>query len=169
MRIDTRTALCLLIAATLTAAGGCDGPPPPVQTQAPKPLDMLLPTEIRIHPFTGTRTFDEAGGIRGVEVRMEAVNAFGESTNAFGIFTFQLYSFRNDSADHRGELINSWEQSIMEPQVNAVHWDHITRSYLFKLQWYRGIPVGRRLVLVASFTSPYTPRLGAQHVFVAGQ
>jgi len=139
------------------------------QPAVPEPVDLLLPHSLRIHPFTGTRTFDETGGVRGIEVRLEALDAFGDSTKAFGDFRFELYAYHPDQPDHRGRQINIWDISLSEPRSNAIHWDKVHRNYLFKLRWDEPMQVGRRFVLGAVFTSPFTDRLFAQRIFTAGE
>jgi hypothetical protein len=151
----------------LLLAAGCDGRP--ATTGVPAPVNLLLPHQIRLHPFTGTRTFDQAGGVKGVEVRVEATNAFGDSTLAFGDFRFELYQFRATSPDPKGALLHHWELSLQDVDANMLHWDRITRSYVFKLQWTKPIPVGQRFVMAVSFASPHTERLYAEHVFISGQ
>jgi len=135
----------------------------------PAPIDLLLPKTIRIHPFTQTRVFDEAGGIKGVDVRIEAVDAYGDATKAFGDFRFEMYDFVTNSLDPKGKRIATWNESLLEPKRNLLHWDKITRTYEFKLQWDRPIPVGKRYVLVAVFSSPFTRRIIDERVFVSGQ
>jgi len=153
-------------------AAGCASPPASSsggQMEVPSPINLLLPRKIRIHPFTGTRTFDQAGGIRGIDVRIEALDATDDSTKAYGDFRFELYAFRPNSLDPKGKLLAVWDVSLSKPQENLLHWDSIIRAYKFKLQWDQPIPVGRRFVLVAIFSSPFTERLFDQRVFVAGQ
>lgn len=165
---------CGLLAGTLLL-GGCDNgtglraTSQPAVRKVEPPLSLLLPREIRIHPFTGTRTFDEAGGIRGVDVRIEAVDAYGDTTKAFGNFRFELFTYRPTSENNRGQLLATWDVSLMDAQANLLHWDKITRTYKFKLQWDQPIPVGQRFVLVAVLASPYTERLFAQRTFISGQ
>jgi hypothetical protein len=155
--------------------GGCNGEglawfkPKPPSGQVPEPIDLLLPRTIRIQPFTGTRTFDEAGGIKGIDVRIEAKDAYGDSTKAFGDFRFELYEFRPNNQDPRGTQIATWEEHLLDPRKNALHWDNIHLGYEFKLQWDRPIPVGRKFILVAVFSSPFTERKFAQREFTAGQ
>lgn len=136
--------------------------------EIPQPIGLLLPQSIRVHPFTG-RTFDESGGISGIDVRIEALDAYGDATKAFGDFRFEMYRHVANSLDPKGEMISTWEESLLEPKANLLHWDKTTRLYTFKLQWESPVPVGRRLVLVASFDSPFTERLADQWEFVSGQ
>jgi len=135
----------------------------------PEPIRLLLPEAVRIHPFTGTRIFDEKGGIRGIDVRIEASDYYGDSTKAFGDFRFELYTHRENSADPKGQRLAVWEESLITPEKNLLHWDKITHTYQFKLQWDRPVAVGKKFVLAATFSSPYTPRLFDERVFVSGQ
>ena len=172
------------ILAALAAAGpiGCEGgkfglpgaepwekKPERADIAVPEPIHLLLPQAIRIHPFTGMRTFDETGGVKGIDVRIEALDAYGDPTKAFGKFQFTLYQFRTDSPNHRGPRIATWEEDLLAPKQNLVHWDNITRTYVFKLQWFRAIPVGSKFLLVASFDSPFTQRKFAERDFISGQ
>jgi len=161
-------ALCAL------AAVGCDqsspswlipqtkGPGKGEMRKVPPPLEMLLPREMRIHPFTGTRTFGEGGGIRGIEVRIEMLDAYGDATKAFGDFRFELHGTG-------GKDVPTWDVPLTRPGDNIRHWDNITRTYKFKLRWDRPVPVGRRFVLRAVFSSPYTERLTTERKFISGQ
>lgn len=152
------------------SSAGCQGTSSTQATGAasvPAPINLLLPQSIRIHPFTGVRALDAKSKIRGLEVRMEAIDAYQDAGKAFGDFRFELYSFEPNSAQRKGEIIESWHVSLMDPKDNVVHWDPITRAYIFKLQAYRPIESGRRLILVAVFTSPYTNRLFAEYELVA--
>ena len=137
----------------------------------PQPVNLLLPKSINIHPFTKTRTFDQSGGIRGVDVRVEAYNAFREATKAFGSFRFEVYTFKSNSLEPRGELRGIWEvePSLLDPRENLRYWNRSQQMYEFKLQWNQPIPVGRKFVLVAVFTSPFTQRLTAERVFTSGE
>lgn len=175
----------LALAAAAAWAAGCDGgrfqpprlvlpwtPPPPEPAAAklvPEPLHLLLPKTIRIEPFTGTRTFDAAGGVKGIEVRVQALDSYGDATKAFGKFNFALYPHRPDQADPKGSRIAVWEEDLLEPARNLLHWDKIHAAYNFRLQWREPIPVGSRFILMVSFSSPFTERRFAEQEFVSGQ
>ena len=137
--------------------------------EVPYPINLLLPEEIKIDSFTGTRTFDKAGGIRGIDVRVKALDAYGDVTKAFGKFRFELYRFRANNTDPKGDPLGLWHVDLSEPRVNVRHWSDIPPGYKFRLKWSRSIPVGKQFVLVAVFSSPFTERLFDQRVFVSGQ
>ncbi len=187
-----RTAACILTAlvAAVSLSGGCtdmsrwfggaDTPPvsndnPAVREytpiDVPKPVNLLLPTSINIHPFTITRTFDDAGGIKGVDVRVEAFNAFHEATKAFGSFRFEIYTHQSNNLEPKGDLRGVWEiePSLLDAKENLRYWNRSQQMYEFKLQWAKPIPVGQKFVLVAVFTSPFTKRLTTQRIFTSGQ
>ena len=141
----------------------------PRRKEVPYPISLLLPEEIQIDSFTGTRTFDKAGGIKGIDVRVKALDAYGDVTKAFGKFRFELYQHRDRSTDPKGTRLGLWNVDLSDPKINVRHWDNIPPGYKFKLQWSRSIPVGKKFMLVAVFSSPFTERLFDERTFLAGQ
>ena len=170
-RLDRTQSVVLTV--LVLALAGCNtqsvNSPSATTADVTEPLNLLLPSEIQIHPFTGTRSFDRAGGVNGIDVRTKLIDGFGDTTKGFGDFRFEMYQFRPNSPDPRGPRISTWQISLMSAKDNLGHWDNITRTYEFKLQWDKPIPVGQRFVLVAVFDSPYTERLFAQRVFISGE
>lgn len=168
----------ILVALIAAASAGCNGwsfrwpqfkgAKPAKRQRVPRPVSLLLPKGIRIHPFTATRSFDERGSA-GIDVRIEMLDHFGDSAKAFGDFRFELYKYTSGGAKTRANRINIWQVKLMNPKTNLVHWDSITRAYEFKLQLEKSIPAGQRLVLVAVFSSPFTERLFDEREFVAGK
>ena len=168
--------LALLVAALALSACGdfkwprwTQRPPSLPPGSVPYPITLVLPKTISIHPFTGMRTFDDAGGIKGIDVRIEAKDSYGDTTRAFGDFRFELYTYRPNSLDPKDTKVGTWDVPLTDPQTNLRHWDSITRTYQFRLEWSRPIPAGERFVLLATFSSPYTERTFAERVFVSGQ
>jgi hypothetical protein len=160
--------------------GGTSTPPPATtqpaprayaQIDVPQPVNLLLPKSINIHPFTVTRKFDQGGGIRGVDVRIEAFNSFLEATKAFGSFRFEVYAYQQNSQEPKGALRGVWEiePSLLDPRENLRYWNRSQQMYEFKLQWDKPIPVGQKFVLVSVFTSPFTKRLRAERIFTSGE
>ncbi len=137
--------------------------------KVPPPIHLLLPKAIRIHPFTGTRVFGEAGGVTGIDVRIEAIDGYGDANKAFGRFRFELFRLKPDSRDPKGQRLAVWSVAADSPKTNRPHWDGITRTYQFKLAWGESIPVGQKFVLLAVFDSRFTDRFMDERVFVSGQ
>jgi hypothetical protein len=145
-------------------------PAKPVATgPVPYPITLMLPKTISIHPFTGMRTFEDTGGTKGIDVRIEAKDSYGDTTRAFGDFRFELYTFRPNNLDPKDAKLATWDVPLTDPDTNLLHWDSITRTYQFRLEWSRPVTPGQQFVLVAVFSSPYTERTFAQRVFSAGQ
>ena len=161
--------------ALATALGGCDfvrvggRAQPARQVAVPPPLETLLPHAIRIHEFTGTRVFNEAGGISGIDVRIQAIDGFGDANKAFGQFRFELYRFDAAGPDHKGARMGVWVEDLTDPKKNRLHWNGITRTYQFKLAWDEAIPIGQKFVLTAVFQSPFSQRRFDTREFVSGQ
>jgi len=135
----------------------------------PKPIDLLLPKTIAIHPFTGTQTADKKGQPLAIEVRIKAVDSFGDPTKAFGRFRFSLHTHQKYSISRRGNQLAVWEERLLDPEKNRRHWDPISQTYKFNLQWDRKMTPGTTYVLEAYFISPFTQQLFDERVFVAGR
>lgn len=153
-----------LIVASLA---GCDGQPAGRQS-VPPPVDLLLPREIRIHSFTTAKVFEEDGS-KGIEVHIEARDAFGDPTKAFGDYRFELYEFRPQHPQPKGAMLASWTEKLGDPKDNALHWRRVSRTYVFNLRYDRPMPPGRKFILEATYSSPFTDRLFAEREFVAGR
>jgi hypothetical protein len=148
------------------------GPTPPRATSqpVPAPINLLLPRGISFQGFTGgPRALDAAGQAKGIEVHIAAKDSFGHATKAFGDFRFELYDFRPNATDPKGQRLAVWEVSTSDPRTNRDHWNEVHRTYEFRLGWDQTVPISTKLVLVAVFSSPFTERLFAQHTFVAGE
>ncbi len=173
--MNTRSVFPVFAAAVLSTVliGGCGmffsepGVQPPAAEVVPEPINTLLPTQIRIHPFTGMRVFSEKGDISGIDVRIEAIDAYGDANKAFGRFRFELYQFKPNSSDPKGLRTAVWNVNVEDFKTNRRHWNSIARTYQFKLAWNRPIPVGQKFILVAVFQSRFTERLFAERVFVS--
>lgn len=170
--MNIRSAFPVFAAAALTAAltVGCNGSlwprsRPTARETVPEPIDTLLPRQIRIHPFTGMSVFSEKGNIRGIDVRIEAIDAYGDANKVFGRFRFELYQFKPNSPDPKGARLAVWNESVEDFKSNRRHWNSIARIYQFKLAWNHPISAGQKFVLVAVFQSRFTERLFAERVF----
>ena len=160
----------VLTCCAILAAAGCGGNTTANSGEVPAPVNLLLPEEIKIHNFTGTRTFDPRGGLKGIEARIEARDHFGDPNREFGQFRFELYDHRPQASDPKGQLLVIWDEDLTDPKKNQDHWDAtMGNTYEFRLLWEDPIPVGQKFVLRVVFTSPFTPRLFDERTFVSGQ
>jgi len=157
-----RIALGVALVGILLA--GCNGSRGPV---GPTPSPML-PKAIRIHGHTGTRTFGEAGGIKGIEAQIEVLDYMADRTKAFGSFRFELYAHKKSQPEPRGRRIAVWARDVSTAEANREHWDRLFQAYRFQLAWDESIPVGKKFVLQVIFSSDQGPRLFDQRIFVSG-
>ncbi|MCE5324978.1 MAG: hypothetical protein LLG01_01040 [Planctomycetaceae bacterium] len=134
----------------------------------PSPIDTLLPARLRVHPFSAIKMLDAKSGY-GLDVRVEALDAFDDTTKAFGSFRFELYSYIAGTTDPKGGRLITWEVPLGDPKVNMVHWQKMDRNYRFRLQWGGGVAPGQRYVLVVIYTSPYTKRIEVEHQLVVNK
>ena len=156
--------MVLIAVLSLAMLPGCPPQAPPKgEVPVPEPLNLLLPTRMRIHPFSDV--IARGGGIQQIEVRIEAFDAFGDATKMFGEFRFELYALKPRSTDKRGRLIETWDVSIVAGKTNLMHWDGITRTYVFKLDWDKPLAGNPPFVMRAVFSSPFTQRFIAERVF----
>ena len=175
-----RAAVSLAAALAATAlAGGCDAmpwfsarwtSPPAVKQKVPAPIDHLLPREIVVQGWTGTRVFAEHGGIEGIDVRIQAKDAFGDFTKAFGAFRFELYHYRSGGQDRKGDRIAVWSQPVLAAKDNLEHWDKYLPGYHFKLGLEnQAIPVGWKVAPAAMMTISATTSSGPRATSISGQ
>lgn len=162
--------LCLLMAAgSLTAWAGCDRGEISEIGDGPSAVEIAAfysPTSIEILPFTKIRSFDDDIIPDGLGVSMRTLDGAGDSVKAYGTFIFELYSYRKASADHRGELLQTWTQSIHSPDEQRQFWERVTTTYEFQLSWEgQPLPPDQRYVISASFQAPGGRRLFDQYEF----
>lgn len=129
-------------------------------------IAFYSPRSIKIQPFTKPRSFDDDAIPDGIAVSLRTLDAAGDPVKAYGVFIFELYAFRSALGDRRGELIQTWRQTILSTRDQKQFWERITASYEFQLSW-EGRPIApqRKYILVASFQSPGSDRLFDQYEF----
>ena len=109
---------------------------------------------VRLHPFTTVKLPEQAGGLGGIDVRVEAL----------GVFRFELYGYRPHQADPRGKRLATWTVDLSDPEANERFWDPILLSYKIPLG-AQPIPAkSERLLLELIFTPPEAGRLFDRHV-----
>ncbi len=144
-------------------AGGCKSPSsskPSINSQ----LELLLPQKIEIMPFTKLRSWDDDQLPDGIEVVLRPLDAFDDQTKAIGTFRFELHLFRKASSDSRGTRIGFWEVDITNKKAQMQHWDPITCTYRFRLQWDGPAPLPGKYVLQVTYISPWARRISDLYI-----
>jgi hypothetical protein len=69
----------------------------------------------------------------GVEVLIELQDRFRDPTKATGTTLFELYDYRRNHPDPRGERLAAWRGSLQTLEEQRTHWNRISRTYSFQL------------------------------------
>jgi hypothetical protein len=113
---------------------------------------MFRAVSMRIHPiFTRVRDWTGDGVTDGIEALVEFQDRFGDPCKASGKLIFELYSFQKFDPERRGERIcNPWEEPLTTLAQQSKHWNRISRTYSFQLEYYLISPQAS-YVLTAEF------------------
>lgn len=157
-------------ALSFTSGGGCGRGQITATAEQPTAEEMVgyySPRSIKLLPFTKPRSFDNDLIPDGIGVSMRTLDAGGDPVKAFGIFLFELYHYRPASQDHRGKLIQTWTQPVLDLDDQERFWEKVTDTYEFQLSWEGSpIPAQRKFVLATSFQpGPGGDRLFDEHEF----
>ncbi|RME41385.1 MAG: hypothetical protein D6788_01340, partial [Planctomycetota bacterium] len=148
----------VILAAAITAGGGCVAPrPTTAPAQQEEALRLLLPQRIEIvGPFTRVRSFDEDDMPDGIELLLQAVNSLDDpGLMLVGDVRVELYEFVPASADHKGRRLECWTVELDTPQKQRTYWNDVTQMYEFRLGIDPSrIPPAERFVLAVTYTSP---------------
>jgi len=151
--------VCAVLTAVLFMAAGCA--PDAAQTNGgatsisedagPEVLRVwpFWPTHMRIHPASRL-VMEQDTGQAFIEARIEFTDSVGDTSKAIGVIKFDLLV-----AGLPANLSNpvlSWELPLNSMDDNALHYDGVTRTYLFRLsmgEWSTSPDV----TLIATFES----------------
>ena len=147
---------------------GCNNGPSriPTEPQRRAMLSLMLPTQIKIQPFTRIASFDKDNIPVGVIVVLRATDRFGDPVKAAGPFYFELYSHQPASGEPKGQRLAFWEETIDTADKVAGHWSH-AQMYEFKLGWPEGatsVRPGSKYVLTATYRTPWDESMTDQYV-----
>ena len=96
---------------------------------------MFAATEMRVHPFTSVKDWTGDGRVDGVEVLIELQDRFRDPTKATGSVLFELFTYRRNFPDPRGERLAAWRGSLLTLEEQRMHWNRISRTYSFQLSY----------------------------------
>jgi hypothetical protein len=118
---------CLAVLLCLTSCKA--NPAQPVADPA-----MFAPVAVRIHPiFTEIKDWTDDGRPDGIEALVELTDQFGDPVKSGGQVLFELYTFRRQFPDPRGNRIASWVMPLHTLKQQREHWRKIGGAYAFQL------------------------------------
>jgi hypothetical protein len=99
------------------------------------PRSMFDPVAMRIHPiFTQIKDWTGDGKPDGIEALIEFQDQFGDPTKASGRIVFELFDYRRNDPDPRGQrIVNPWIGQLATTDQQAAHWNRTSRTYSFQL------------------------------------
>jgi hypothetical protein len=147
MRAAGCVIVCSVVAVLVSAA--CQ-PLSRESERVSKDLPLFAPTDLRVHPFTAVKDWTGEGRADGVEVLLELQDRFRDPTKATGSVLFELYAFRQNFPDHRGDRLAAWRGSLLTLEEQKAHWNRISRTYSFQLA-YPDVRADRSYVLQVWF------------------
>jgi hypothetical protein len=111
---------------------------------------LFAPTDLRIHPFTALKDWSGDNKPDGIEALLELDDRFREPTRATGTVLFELFEYRRNHADPRGDRLAAWRGSLQTIEEQRARWNRISRTYTFQLA-YPPIKAEHSYVLQAWF------------------
>lgn len=125
---------------------GCAAPTPRGESA------MFSAVSMRIHPiFTRMKDWTGDGNDDGIEALLEFQDEFGDPTKAAGKVIFELFEYRPDEPDAKGNrVVNPWIGSLNSASEQRLRWNRTSRTYSFQLA-LDGASAGRAYVLWATF------------------
>jgi hypothetical protein len=154
---------------SLPLLAGCQGSGPsrmPTEPERRAMMSLMLPSKIKIEPFTKIASFDKDEIPDGLLVVLRPVDQFGDPVKATGLFYFELYSYQMGSSEREGQRLAFWDQTIDSPEKIAQHWTH-AQMYEFKLGWPQGasaIHPGKKYLLSATYRTPWDETIKDEYV-----
>lgn len=161
-----------MIGAVGAALAGCRaGGPSDVPTEPEKVemLSLMLPSELKIEPFTKFQSFDQHERPDGILLVLRPLDRFGDPVKATGLFYFELWTYNESAPMRKGERLAYWERTIGARQDVKLYWTR-AQMYEFQLVWAAGagqVRPGRSYLLTATYRPPWDETIKAEYVIQA--
>jgi hypothetical protein len=141
-------------------------------TARPQPRDEAVfgPAAMRLHPvFTRMKDWTGDEVPDGIEAMVEFQDAFGDPTKAAGRIIFELYEYKPNQPDPRGQRVaNPWVGSLATLADQRDRWNRASRTYTFPLALPKVEP-RRTYVLTAQFDDATTSRRFFDRLILEGR
>lgn len=173
--VMARFAVTVLSLFVVLGAPGCGA-----DTRAPRHLDLeplaagprpeaaparqdwpYWPRRMRIHPLTQLATDRDTGHLL-IEARIEFLDVHGHTSKGVGLVLIDLH---DAGRARQTEPLETWALNLADASVNRDHYDDLTRTYLFRLEFDPRI-LPERPELRAYFRSAEGRRYQADDAFL---
>lgn len=161
-------ALCLgLLSCTGLTACRSTGPDHmPREPERVQMLSLMLPSEIKVQPFTRIKSFNEDEIPDGILAVVRPVDQFKDPVKAVGLFYFELWSYREASNDRKGERLEFWEKTLGTADDVKQYWTR-AQMYEFQLAWTQGAGVVRpdqKYLFTVTYRTPWDTTMQDEYV-----
>ncbi|HSW47320.1 MAG TPA: hypothetical protein VLM89_17285 [Phycisphaerae bacterium] len=164
---STRMRVLGLCAAVALAGCRSSGPDRmPQERDRIEMLSLMLPSEVKIEPFTKIRSFNDDDIPDGILAIIRPVDRFGDPVKAVGMFYFELWEYRQASQERRGQRIEFWEKPLTSVEDVRNHWSR-AQMYEFQLAWTQGggsIRPGRKYLFTTTYRTPWDTTIQDEYV-----
>jgi len=163
-----RAALAVSVVAAALHVGGCTNGARGVSadtTELAACAELVLPTRIKIQPWTRSVSSAGDGKIDELEVLLAAYDFLGDETKAVGTLHLELHGRRRASADQLENRAAFWSIELTSRETLERHWDRSLRFYRFLLRLTEQPLEPGRYVLSARLLVPSRPHLFDEHEF----
>lgn len=125
------------------------------QESGTEPVCPFRPVKMRIHPLTrAVASENSSDGPIEIEARIELVDQFGDTTKGLSDLRLELFASRSSNGtDPSGQALLTWDPAFGDLAFNALHFDRVTRTYVFSLELRVGSDLPSRCILVATLTT----------------
>ena len=114
----------------------------------------FVPTSVAVNRLSEITMIDDYNGIAKIKLFVDLTDKFGDNMKSPGSIRFELYEYKNLSANNTGSRIYSWPVlDISDPMVNHGYWQDSLRSYMFELDVEHKLDKGSKYVVSVTFIS----------------
>ena len=125
-------AVCLAGCATDEPVATTPPTPPRTATDLQEQGQPWWPSPAAVRVFPSTRFVRESGQTF-LEARIELLDAMGDPTKWPGEARFELLAASGMRPLQTGERLYHWRVPVVRAEAHRLHYDSVTRTYLFRL------------------------------------
>lgn len=116
------------------------------------PAFGFVPAAIEVNRLSEITLIDDYNEYAVINVFVDVADMFGVNMKAPGVLRFELYEYKNLSANNIGTRIYDWPViDITNGQENQKYWRDSLRAYMFELKIGQKLDKNAKYVLSATF------------------
>lgn len=129
-----------------------------------------------VEAFTAFKSFDDDDIPDGIELLLQAYDAYGDSVKIAGSLRVELYAYQPASGEPRGRrLLDPWVVRLYDEKDQCRYWNRVTGMYEIPLEFPAGAVTaaegsggsGGKFVLAVTYNTPLDTHLEDEIVLPA--